>query len=73
MFKLSSLGLLAFSNLALVMSFPSKPTADPVTVTLSSRKVNHGVVNRRSISPSDVPLQDYFNGTDLQYVINDLS
>jgi len=65
--KFSFLGLLAISSLAMVVSLPSKPRADPVTISLSSRKVKPGSVRRRSLSPSNVPLQDYFNGTDLQW------
>ena len=38
-----------------------------VTINLKSRKVTRGAVQRRALSPVEVPLADYFNGTDLQY------
>jgi hypothetical protein len=72
MYKLSFLALLAISGLAVVVATPLHPIApfkaEPVTVTLSSRKVERGSIRRRALSPSNVPLLDYFNGTDLQLV-----
>lgn len=39
----------------------------PQTVTLRSRTVDRSDAHfRRALSPIDVPLADYFNGTDLQ-------
>jgi len=67
MAKLTFLALLARSGLTFVVSKPVKPVAQPVTVTLSSRKVEPGSIRRRALSSSNVPLQDYFNGTDLQW------
>jgi len=67
MAKLTFLALLALSGLTFVISNPVKPVAQPVTVTLSSRKVEPGSIRRRALSSSNVPLQDYFNGTDLQW------
>jgi hypothetical protein len=73
MFKLSFLALFAISSLAVVVATPLHPIApfkavEPVTVTLSSRKVERGSIRRRALSPSNIPLQDYFDGTDLQLV-----
>jgi len=72
MSKLSFLALLAVSGLAVVLAKPLHPiepfeVVEPVTVTLSSRKVERGSIRRRALSPSNVPLLDYFNGTDLQW------
>lgn len=70
MVKSSLLALLALSSLALSITTPVRPfkAVEPVTVTLSSRKVQPGSrFRRRAISPSSIPLKDYFNGTDLQW------
>jgi len=72
MYKLSFLALPAISGLAVVVATPLHPIApfkavEPVTVTLSSRKVERGSIRRRALSPSNIPLQDYFDGTDLQW------
>jgi len=39
----------------------------PAKVTLQSRAVDGSSLRRRALSPANVPLQDYFNGTDLQW------
>ncbi|TCD69400.1 hypothetical protein EIP91_007747 [Steccherinum ochraceum] len=39
----------------------------PATINLKSRKLPRGAIQRRALSPSEVPLADYFNGTDLQW------
>lgn len=38
----------------------------PATISLRSRKLSRDAVRRRALSPVEVPLADYFNGTDLQ-------
>lgn len=47
---------------------PALPRASPHTIKLSSRKLTSGGPVRRALAPFEVPLTDYFNGTDLQYV-----
>ncbi|KAH8103475.1 acid protease [Cristinia sonorae] len=44
-----------------------EPRAKPTKISLSSRKVDRGTIRRRALNPSEVPLADYFNGTDLQW------
>ncbi|KAI0692888.1 acid protease [Cytidiella melzeri] len=47
---------------------PAVPRASPQTITLSSRLIPRGSsLGRRALSPINVPLADYFNGTDLQW------
>jgi len=50
-----------------VLAAPSATTA-LTKVILQSRQVDPSTVRRRALSSVNVPLQDYFNGTDLQYV-----
>ena len=41
--------------------------ASPTTITLKSRKVHPNErLHRRAVSPTSIPLDDYFLGTDLQ-------
>ena len=57
--------LLAVSTTAVPTT--SQPRAAPQTISLTSRKIARGAARaRRALSPIDVPLADYFNGTDLQ-------
>lgn len=57
--------------LSSVLATPT-PGVKPITLKLESRKVAPGsrpqIRKRASLSPSSVPLADYFNGTDLQCV-----
>ncbi|KAI0785623.1 acid protease [Abortiporus biennis] len=63
------LGLFAVSASAL--NSHVGPRAEPVKITLASRKVSSTqLLQRRALSPSNVPLADYFNGTDLQWFGN---
>ncbi|KAI0084066.1 acid protease [Irpex rosettiformis] len=43
--------------------------ASPQTISLTSRRIPRGSnsISRRALSPIGVPLNDYFNGTDLQW------
>jgi hypothetical protein len=60
------------TTLLLVLAVGATPTslrqrAVPQTITLTSRKVAESSSHfRRALSPINVPLTDYFNGTDLQ-------
>jgi len=45
--------------------------AVPQTIQLQSRSVSQGFsLRRRALSPTTLPLADFFWGTDLQYVPN---
>ncbi|KAF8516363.1 aspartic peptidase domain-containing protein [Gautieria morchelliformis] len=46
---------------------PPQLTPGPKKVVLKSRKLPPGSLRRRTLSPSNVHLKDYFNGTDLQW------
>ncbi|KAI0081248.1 acid protease [Panus rudis PR-1116 ss-1] len=62
--------LLSIALLALLVSAGTVAVSrvKPATISLGSRKIAPGEgVQRRALSPSDVPLKDYFNGTDLQW------
>ncbi|KAF8581358.1 acid protease [Ramaria rubella] len=43
------------------------PSLSPRKVVLKSRAVSPGSLRRRAVAPANVPLADYFNGTDLQW------
>ena len=61
------LSLLALGLFLPLTSVVVANAAEPGTITLISRKVDVGKrVQRRAIGPTDVPLADYFLGTDLQ-------
>jgi len=59
--------------LALLFCFALKALgqAVPQTIHLQSRTLSQGAsLRRRALSPTTVPLADFFLGTDLQYVPN---
>ena len=63
------LSLLPLALLVLGVAGASvEPRAKPAKIGLTSRKVSRDALRRRALSPVDVPLEDYFSGTDLQYV-----
>ncbi|KAL4255013.1 peptidase A1 family protein [Abortiporus biennis] len=63
------LGLFTLSASAL--NSHVQPQSEPVKITLASRKVSSKrLLQRRTLSPSNVPLANYFNGTDLQWFGN---
>ena len=64
MFALAVLALSCFTLKALGQVVPQ-------TIHLQSRIISQGTsLRRRALSPTTVPLADFFLGTDLQYVSN---
>lgn len=58
----------ALALLSLTLSAAATPAtrrAVPQTISLTSRQAASPFA-RRALSPIEVPLKDYFNGTDLQ-------
>ncbi|KAH9922573.1 acid protease [Amylocystis lapponica] len=73
MLHVLSLSLLAFSLLTLEEAAAKATQASPRPqhISLRSRKTSTGYLARkRSLSPVDVPLADFFKGTDLQWYGN---
>ena len=58
--------LFASIVVGMAVANPVLPRADPQKIQLRARRVAPGSMMRRAVSPVTVPLEDYFNGTDLQ-------
>ncbi|KAJ7594019.1 acid protease [Mycena floridula] len=56
--------------LLLGASISAAEQAIPRTITLNSRRGIPGAVKRRALSPENIPLADFFKGTDLQWFGN---
>lgn len=77
--------LLQILALSLSVSATVVPRASPVAISLTARKASRGRTfhkrspdhfgsgpssgKKKNLSPANVPLKDFFNGTDLQYVL----
>ena len=61
--------IFSYTNLASGISVPveAAPAATPYTIALQSRTSPKGsLLRRRALEPINVPLDDFFLGTDLQ-------
>lgn len=63
-FSFVSLALLALEATAAIVHLPPKPTK----LSLTARKFSESDLSRRTLKPATLPLEEYFNLSDLQCV-----